>query len=348
MTADRVLPEGEGLYEHLFDLSPDPTVLHDGAVVLRANQAAVEYLGLGDVDSAVGVPIADFVHAEDRPAVAARVRTMLAEKTAVPPCVERYIRTDGTVVSGETVAAPITYQGRTAVTVVIRDMTARLRAEAALRESERRYREELELLVAQRTQALHEARSELDAVMAVVMRAVELRDPYTAGHQRRVAELADAIAHHMGLEAEDCSRIRVAAELHDIGKLSVPAEILSKPATLSAAEYELVKGHAQAAADILESVSLDWPLAQVVGQHHERMDGSGYPLRLTGEETLPFARLLAVADVVEAMVSHRPYRPAKGLGSALDEVLAGRGTRYDPAVVDACEAAFSAGFAFEA
>ncbi len=170
---------------------------------------------------------------------------------------------------------------------------------------------------------------------------------FTAGHQERVAELVAAIAARLDWPIERQRFISLAASVHDIGKMMVPAEYLSKSAALSKYEYQLVKGHAEAGATILRSIPFPWPVADVVAQHHERLDGSGYPLGLSGDEIGAEARVLAVADVVEAMLSFRPYRPAQGLPAALQEVRAGRGTRFDAEAVDACAALFEVdGFEF--
>ncbi len=176
---------------------------------------------------------------------------------------------------------------------------------------------------------------------------VEARDPYTAGHEQRVAQLASAIASSMGYSEEMVQGVALAASIHDLGKLRVPAEILSKPGLLSEIEYELIKVHPQAGFDIVKSIEFAQPIALMVLQHHERLDGSGYPQGLKGEEILPGARILAVADVVEAMSSHRPYRPGLGIDAALEEISRYRGVYYDPDVVDHCIALFREGrFAF--
>jgi putative two-component system response regulator len=178
-------------------------------------------------------------------------------------------------------------------------------------------------------------RKAVSITIQVLVAAIEVRDPYTAGHQRRAANLARAIAAEMGLAPEMIEGIRMAGYIHDIGKLSIPAEILSKPTKLSAIEFALIKEHAQSGYDILKDVESPWPLAEMVYQHHERMDGSGYPRKLRGNEIIIEARILAVADVVEAMASHRPYRPSLGIDPALAEIEKNRGIFYDDAVVDA-------------
>jgi PAS domain S-box-containing protein len=176
----------------------------------------------------------------------------------------------------------------------------------------------------------------INATIQVLVSAVEVRDPYTAGHQIRSADLARAIATEMGLPQEKIDGIRMAGSIHDIGKLSVPAEILSKPTKLTNIEFSLIKVHPQKGYEMLKDVESPWPLAEIVYQHHERMDGSGYPRNLKGDDILIEARILAVADVVEAMASHRPYRPALGLNAALEEIENNKGTIYDADVADAC------------
>ncbi len=195
---------------------------------------------------------------------------------------------------------------------------------------------------------LAKLRKALRGIIRTTALTVEARAPYTAGHQQRVANLAGAIAKETGLSDEQIDGIRMAGGIHDIGKISVPSEILSKPDRLTDIEFGLIKTHSQVAYDILKRVEFPWPIAQIVLQHHERMDGSGYPTGLSGEETLIEARILGVADVVEAMSSHQPYRPALGIDKALEEISRNRGVLYDPSVVDACWKVFTEkGFQFE-
>jgi PAS domain S-box-containing protein/putative nucleotidyltransferase with HDIG domain len=179
-------------------------------------------------------------------------------------------------------------------------------------------------------------RNALGEIIQVLAAVSEIRDPYTAGHQRRVANLAQAIAQELGLSPDRAEGIRVAGLIHDIGKMSIPAEILSKPARLSKIEYALIQAHAQIGHDILGDVKFAWPIANIILRHHERMDGSGYPQRLKGDDILLESRILAVSDVIEAMASHRPYRSALGIEAALKEIENGKGVLYDPAVVSAC------------
>lgn len=167
-----------------------------------------------------------------------------------------------------------------------------------------------------------------------------LRDPYTAGHQCRVAELAVAMAKEMGLSEFQIEGIHLGSMIHDIGKIQIPAEILCKPGRLSDLEYQIVKQHVIAGYEIMKDSEFPWPIAQMILQHHERLDGSGYPYGLTGDKIILEARILSVADVVEAISSHRPYRPALGIDAALKEITSGRGVTYCPQAVDACIASF--------
>ncbi len=176
----------------------------------------------------------------------------------------------------------------------------------------------------------------LDGMVKAMSMTIEMRDVYTSGHQRRVTGLAVAIAEELHLPSEKIEGLRFAGVLHDIGKIAMPAEILSKPTRLTKTEFQLIKDHPRIGFDILKDIQFPWPVAHIVLQHHERMDGSGYPDGLIGEAILLEARILAVADVVEAISSHRPYRPALGIEKALEEVRRGRGIRYDMRVVDAC------------
>jgi PAS domain S-box-containing protein len=183
---------------------------------------------------------------------------------------------------------------------------------------------------------LESLRKALGTTIQVMVSAVEVRDPYTAGHQIRSANLAHAIATEMGLPQNQIDGIRMAGSIHDIGKLSIPAEILSKPKKLTEGEFSLIKEHSRSGYEMLKDVESPWPLAEIVYQHHERMNGSGYPRNLKGDDILMEARILAVADVVEAMASHRPYRPGLGIDAALNEIEKNRGIFYDETAVDAC------------
>jgi PAS domain S-box-containing protein/putative nucleotidyltransferase with HDIG domain len=204
------------------------------------------------------------------------------------------------------------------VHVIAQDVTDRILAEKEARRSATRLQKALEGII---------------QAMAVT---VEMRDPYTAGHQRRVATLAHAIAKEIGLPKDRIIGIELAGLIHDLGKIRVPSEILTYPDTLSEAEFNIIRTHPEAGYDILKNIDFPWPVAQVVLQHHERMNGSGYPKGLSGEEIMLEARIIAVADVVEAIASHRPYRQALGIDKALHEISENKGILYDPLVVDTC------------
>jgi HD-GYP domain-containing protein (c-di-GMP phosphodiesterase class II) len=200
-----------------------------------------------------------------------------------------------------------------------------------------------------RTQYQERFRTGLEQTIQVIADTIDQRDAYTSGHQKRVAELCTRIGSELGLSEEQTHGLHLAASIHDLGKIGIPAEILSKPGRLSAMQYNLIKEHSQLGYDILKNVTFPWPIADIVLQHHERLDGSGYPNGLKADAMLLESRILAVADVVEAMSSHRPYRAAKGIDVALDEILAQRGILYDAAVVDACIRLFrQKGYAFAA
>ncbi len=219
-------------------------------------------------------------------------------------------------------AAEISWARGKAILVMLRDVTDLRRA------------------AEERAQAVERTLQAIRATAESLASVVEMRDPYTSGHQRRVTMLACAIHEEMGLPANDREGLRLAGTIHDLGKLQVPTEILVKPARLTDLEYRILQGHARAGYDILKNVDFPWPVATMVLQHHERLDGSGYPDGVMGDAILVEARILGVADVVEAMASHRPYRPALGLEAALAEVSGKAGTLYDPDVARACVAVF--------
>ncbi|MEN6465779.1 MAG: HD domain-containing phosphohydrolase, partial [Syntrophaceae bacterium] len=225
---------------------------------------------------------------------------------------------EGGILHGLASSAMIEIHGVQCCLTIIRDITRHIQTENELKES------------------LQQVRVAIGTTIQVLVSAVEGKDRYTSGHQRRATDLARSIATDMGLPRERIEGLRMAGIVHDIGKLTVPSEILNKPGLLSFLELSLIKEHAQSGYDILKNVKSPWPLADIVHQHHERIDGSGYPQRLRGEEIMMEARILAVADVIEAMCSHRPYRPAAGIDAALEEIEKNKGRSYDPVVADSC------------
>jgi PAS domain S-box-containing protein/putative nucleotidyltransferase with HDIG domain len=216
----------------------------------------------------------------------------------------------------------ILWNGQKQFQTIYQDITERKRAEEQLQKS------------------LQQTKKVLEEVVWALSSIVERRDPYTAGHQRGVAELACALAGELNLPGVQIEGIRVAGLIHDIGKMNVPTEILSKTGRLSEAEFNIVKTHSQNGKEILESIDFPWPVAQIVHQHHERLNGTGYPQGLSDGKIILEAKIIAVADVVEAMASHRPYRPALGVEKALEEISSQRSLLYDPQVVDACRELF--------
>jgi PAS domain S-box-containing protein len=209
------------------------------------------------------------------------------------------------------------YGNPTAVVKIFKDITERKLAENELKNS-------MQLL-----------RKNLASTIQAMARTVETRDAYTAGHQKRTTDIARAIAYEMGLPKQTIDGIRMAGVIHDLGKISIPAEILSKPGVLSDSEFSLIKQHPQAGFEILKGIDFKWPVADIVLQHHERINGSGYPYGLQNDDILLEAKIIGVADVIEAMASHRPYRPALGIDDAFEEITTNSGVIYDPEVVDA-------------
>lgn len=183
---------------------------------------------------------------------------------------------------------------------------------------------------------MNKLRKALGGVIQAMAFTVESRDPYTAGHQRQVSNLARAIATEMGISRDQTDGIRIVGSIHDIGKISIPAEILSRPGVVSEIEFSLIREHPRVGYEILKTIDFPWPVAEIVLQHHERINGSGYPLGLRGEDILIESKIIAVADVVEAISAHRPHRASLGIQNALKEISDNRGILYDPEVVDSC------------
>jgi len=260
------------------------------------------------------------LHTLDTPEYARLIETRIRElmEKGYGTFESAHRRKDGSVMPIEVSARIIESGGRKLVLAATRDVTERKQAEEFQRQSQEQLSAALE-----------------DAIGAVAA-TLEQRDPYTAGHQRRVAQLAAAIGEEMGLAREVIEGIHFGGLIHDLGKISVPAEILGKPGRLSDTELGLIKVHAEAGYQIVKDIAFPWPVADMVRQHHERLDGSGYPQGLKGDEIVLEARILAVADVVEAMSANRPYRPGFGTDAALEEITRGRGTQLDPVAVDAC------------
>lgn len=315
--AEQALRESEEKYRNLVERANDGIAIIQGTIVRFANQRLAEMWG-GSVEEVVDRPFTDYVHPSALPEVVGRFKRRMAGEYVASIYETLLQRRDGSILYAEINAGLVKYDGQLADLVLIRDISERKRARDELRQSH------------DRLQRI------LDQAVNALAAAVEARDAYTAGHQRRVADLACAIAREMGIAEDRIRGIRMAGLVHDLGKLYVPGHILTKPTTLSHSELAIVRSHAEAGYDILKTVDFPWPVAEIVLQHHERSDGSGYPRGLSPQQILLEARILAVADFVEAMASDRPYRPGYELDELLEELARNRGTLYDPEVADAC------------
>ena len=312
ISAEKKLKESEESYRLLFENSLDgiyKTTLK--GKYIDANPALVKMLGYISKEELIkiDIPTQLYVRKEDRPSPGERDRIFEAQLK----------RKDGSIVTVEINSRvayregkPVHYEG------MVRDITQRKITEEKLIESYNR---------------LHKT---LNDVINTLASIVEVRDPYTSGHQKRVAFLATAIAKEMGLENSTVESIKIAALIHDIGKINLPASILTRPGRLSEIEYDMVKTHSQFGYDMIRKIEFPWPIADIVLQHHERINGTGYPGGIKGKDIRLEAKILGVADVIEAMASHRPYRPALGINKALEEINKGKGKLYDSDVADAC------------
>ena len=315
--AQKALFESEDRYRDLVENSQDLIYTHDlEGNLLSVNEAPVRLLGYSR-ESLLRMNLSDLLIPELRDQFGVYLNEIQSQGQA-----SGIMRLQ--TATGETHYWEYNNTLRTeGVTVPIvrgmgHDVTERIRAEKEVRET------------------LKKLRSAMGGIIQAMTLTVESRDPYTAGHQKRVSNLARFIAQEMGMSKDQIEAIRIAGLVHDLGKISVPAEILSKPSRLSDIEFKLIEVHPQTSYDILKDIDFPWPIARIVLQHHERMDGSGYPDGLKGDEILMEAKVLMVADVVEAIASHRPYRPAYGIDFALDEIEKNKGILYDSEIVDAC------------
>jgi len=313
---EKDLQNSEELFRNLFQhhaavkLIIDP----DTGKIMDANEAAVNYYGWPH-EKIIRMKIQDINAAREEDVKEAMEKVRVHKKIRFE---FSHRKADGSVRDVEVFSSSIRAQGKDILHSIVHDITDRKQAEEKIQ------------------QTLESLKHAVGTTIQVMVSAVEMRDPYTAGHQIRVANLSCAIAEEMGLARDKIEGIRMSGSIHDIGKLSVPAELLSKPTRLTETEFSLIKEHAHIGYQMLKDVESPWPLAQIVYQHHERMNGSGYPRNLKGEEILLEARIMAVADVVEAMASHRPYRPGLGIEAALAEIEKNKIIFYDDVVADAC------------
>jgi PAS domain S-box-containing protein/putative nucleotidyltransferase with HDIG domain len=292
-------------------------IVQDGKFAY-VNPRFAEIRGFASADELIGRDPLPLLAEKDRATIAENQRRLLAGEAQSISYDFTALRKDGSAIEVGVSSTRATYHGRPAIIGMIQDISEKKRAEEQIQH----YMQQLE--------------TAFMSTVEVATNLSEMRDPYTAGHARRVGEIAFAIGAELGFDARRQEGLRVAGYLHDIGKMTIPTEILSKPGKLSAIEFQLIQGHAQAGYDVLKDVEFPWPVAQVALQHHERIDGSGYPQGLKGDAILLDARILAVADVVEAMSSHRPYRSGLGIEKALAEIERGSGIIYDAQVAAAC------------
>jgi putative nucleotidyltransferase with HDIG domain/PAS domain S-box-containing protein len=322
--AERAPDAAASRYRDLFELAPDAYLVTDAQIIIQeSNEAAAVMLQVGQA-FLPGKSLSDFIVAEDRQAF----QTGLIRLREGGEKRNWELRLQ----SGE--GSPMT------VLINVRAQTDHhdnlVRMLWLLRDASE-YQAEAETL----RSLLGRMKSCLHGTIEAFADTVEMKDPQTAGHQRRVAQLAVAIARELGFSLNRLEGVKVAGLLHDIGKIAVPTEILSKSGVISNLEFEFIKSHCQAGFDLLKNIDFPWPVPQAILQHHERLDGSGYPAGLTDADIILEARILGVADVVETMISGRPYGPAQGIDEALEEIRQNTGILYDPEVVNICLKLFS-------
>ena len=303
-------------------------ILQDGKIVY-ANPAMAEIFGYRFEEITGKISPLDLVYPDDKEFIRKKIREGLEGRREESRCTFQGLRKNGKVINCETLVRRVDYRGKPAIIGTLIDITKRREAEKEARENSEKLRRVLE-----------------ETILALSS-TIEVRDPYTAGHQKKVTILARAIAKELKLNPDKSEGLKLSAMTHDIGKIAVPSEILNKPAKLTELEFNIIKMHPVVGYNILKKVEFPWPVAEIVLQHHERLDGSGYPEGLKNGKILFEARILAIADVVEAMNSYRPYRPALGIDKALEEIKEKKGKLYDPEIVEACIKVFEKGFEFK-
>lgn len=319
--AEKALDKASSEHRVLYDLSPDAIMLLDDKAFFDCNPATLRIFGCPNKGDFIGKHPSQFsppyqpsgvdsvALANQRIADAFRTGNNLFEWT--------HCKLDGTEFPAEVLLIAFEVEGKKLLQATVRDITVRKNIDVQLHD----YSDRINRALA--------------GTIRTMSRTMELRDPYTAGHQNQVALIACAIAKELGWDEERITGLRMAGLIHDIGKIAIPSEILTKPSSLTEFEEKLVQLHPEHGYELLKDIEFPWPIADIVRQHHERMDGSGYPLGLIGDQILPEARILAVADTIDAMSTHRPYRAALGLPAAIDQIKAESGKQLDANVVSA-------------
>lgn len=306
-------------FQQLFENSPEAIAILDHSDrILNANRGFEELFGY-TLEECKNQCIKELIVPKKLISEASRLSQIVMSNGIAQHNETVRKRKDGSEVNVAVLGYPIHFQdSQVGVYAIYSDITERKKSEKTIQST------------------LKKLRKAMGGIIHVMVSTVEARDPYTAGHQQRVAELARTIAQEMGMSKEEVDGIRIGGSIHDLGKIKIPAEILSNPGRITDAEFSLIKTHPEVAYGILRDIEFSRPVAEMVYQHHEKINGSGYPRGLDSDEILPEAKILTIADVVEAIASHRPYRPALGMKIALDEITSNRGVLYDAEGVDAC------------
>ena len=316
---EKTLKKSEENFRHSLEDSPLGTcIVTVKGETIYANKVILDIYGYANVEELNKIPLKERYTPQSYAEFQIRKKAREDGDSGPSEYEINIVRKNGEIRHLQVLSKDVLWNGIKKFQVIYQDITDRKRMEVELQ------------------QILDSLKKAVSANIQIMVSAVEMRDPYTAGHQIRSANLACVVATEMGLPQDKIDGLRMASSIHDIGKLSIPAEILSKPTKLTDIEFPLIKEHSHSGYEMLKNVESPWPLAQIVYQHHERMNGSGYPRNLKGNEILIEARIMAVADVVESMASHRPYRPALGVDAAMDEIESNRGILYDIDVVNEC------------
>ncbi len=305
----------------LIEEASAPIFIIQNGQIKFVNRVVCEVFGY-QAEELINTSIEQYLSPQERDKILKKYQERLADKPIKKPLKLKLKHKHGHFIETEIDLNLVNYGSISAEIVIIHDLTERKKIEAWLSDT------------------LKKLKAAFEVTINVLNRVVEIKDPYTGGHQKRVAELAMAIGYEMKISKQQAEGLRLAAQIHDIGKITIPSEILNKPGSLKDSEWELIKDHARIGYELLKDIDLPWPVAEIIYEHHERLNASGYPRCLKEDEIRLEAKILAVADVVEAMSSYRPYRGAYSLDAALKHIEANKGKLYDPQVVEACLSLF--------